>query len=63
MHVAPPLVGARVPASVLAEVSFSVTTGRGMFNYIQDWDELREHDILFLVTIRPPYRDPYLEAV
>jgi intron-binding protein aquarius len=56
LHVAPPLVGGMVPASVLAEINFSVPEGRATQNFISEWDELREHDILFLVTIRPTYQ-------
>lgn len=50
-YVLPPKLGHSVPASVSADISFTPPT-RSAY----EWDELREHDILFLVSISAPNR-------
>jgi intron-binding protein aquarius len=47
MQVSPPRVGEKHPASVLAEV---VVDTRGMRGDVASgWDELKQHDVLFLM--------------
>ena len=49
MHeVKAPTVGSIVPASILAEVTYSTT---GMQTYLRrEWENLREYDVIFLVS-------------
>jgi len=47
-----PKVGDVVPSEVMAEVKWSVT---GLLPHIrQEWDQLREHDVIFLLRIEAP---------
>ncbi|KAL6757285.1 hypothetical protein V8C86DRAFT_1695364 [Haematococcus lacustris] len=47
-----PAVGETKPAAVTANVVISTKTLRGDIR--SEWDELRQHDVLFLMTLRPP---------
>lgn len=47
-----PHIGEVKPASVTAQVQFTV--GRFPANIRSEWDELKEHDVLFLLTISAP---------
>jgi intron-binding protein aquarius len=50
-----PNIGETKPAEVKAEVNFELSQFSG---YIRDeWDQLREHDVMFLVTIRATAMD------
>lgn len=51
-EVAPPKVGAEVPAHVKGEVRTDIASFAPAVR--QEWDSLREHDVLFLVTVRCP---------
>eukprot|EP01127_Copromyxa_protea_P005293 TRINITY_DN15242_c0_g1_i1.p1 TRINITY_DN15242_c0_g1~~TRINITY_DN15242_c0_g1_i1.p1 ORF type:complete len:1415 (-),score=323.12 TRINITY_DN15242_c0_g1_i1:37-3777(-) len=54
-HVLPPKLGHVIPASVSAEVTFTLPARKTQsMNLREEWDELREHDILFLVSITAP---------
>lgn len=47
-----PRVGETVPADVLGELHFSV---QGLLPIVKrEWDQLREHDVLFLMSVTPP---------
>lgn len=49
-EVAPPRIGEAVPAKVSAEITIDVAKYAG---YIRaEWDALREHDVVFLITVR-----------
>jgi intron-binding protein aquarius len=50
-EVLPPKVGFSVPSAVNAEVRLSLARAQGGSR--AEWDGLREHDVLFLVAIRP----------
>ncbi|GMH36875.1 hypothetical protein BSKO_04748 [Bryopsis sp. KO-2023] len=47
-----PRIGEDKPASVLAEVTFDTTGLRGEIR--SQWDDLKQHDVVFLLTVRPP---------
>ena len=50
-EVGPPRVGELVPSRVMAEV---VIETRGMRGDVRSgWDDLRQHDVLFLLTGKP----------
>ena len=51
-----PNVGEEVPASVKGEVRFNLRRYSGAVR--QEWDSLREHDVVFLLTIRFPRAAP-----
>eukprot|EP00434_Breviolum_minutum_P014329 symbB.v1.2.012636.t1/scaffold853.1/size308060/16 len=52
MNVKRPKVGDEVPSEVRAEVRWSLT---GMLPHIrEEWDTLREHDVIFLIRIKAP---------
>eukprot|EP00850_Spirogloea_muscicola_P023959 SM000413S15642 [mRNA] locus=s413:13687:24995:+ [translate_table: standard] len=55
--VAAPLIGEQRPASVTAELSIDVASYRGAMR--AQWDELKEHDVLFVLAIRPVPPSPY----
>eukprot|EP00271_Cylindrocystis_brebissonii_P006901 TRINITY_DN197_c0_g1_i1.p1 TRINITY_DN197_c0_g1~~TRINITY_DN197_c0_g1_i1.p1 ORF type:complete len:1299 (+),score=219.01 TRINITY_DN197_c0_g1_i1:142-3897(+) len=57
-EVRPPLLGEIKPAAVLADVQLSI--GKFPGNIRSEWDELKEHDVCFLLTLVPP---PALTAV
>ncbi|OAY64326.1 Intron-binding protein aquarius [Ananas comosus] len=48
-----PNVGEVKPSSVTAEVTFSITSYRAQVR--SEWDALKEHDVLFLLSIRPSF--------
>ena len=52
LTVGKPKLGELKPAIVRADLSFSL--GRFNDNIRREWDSLRPHDVLFLVTLRPP---------
>ncbi|EFN59246.1 hypothetical protein CHLNCDRAFT_29663 [Chlorella variabilis] len=47
-----PKVGENKPAAVTAEITINLATLRP--DVRAEWDELKQHDVLFLLTIRPP---------
>ncbi|KAJ7534618.1 hypothetical protein O6H91_13G103100 [Diphasiastrum complanatum] len=47
-----PNIGDVKPSAVTAEVTFSISHYRGAMR--SEWDELKEHDVLFLLSIQPP---------
>lgn len=51
-HVAPQAVGEHAPAAVRAQVSFTTRAMRG--RAAAEWDSLRQHDVVLLVTVAPP---------
>ncbi|CAJ1439094.1 unnamed protein product, partial [Effrenium voratum] len=56
MNVKRPKVGEEVPSEVRAEVRWSLT---GVLPHVrEEWDTLREHDVIFLIRIQPP-AEPY----
>merc|ERR1719162_1368670 len=56
MNVKRPKVGETVPAEVRAEVKFCLT---GVLPQMRgEWDQLREHDVIFLLCIEAP-AEPY----
>ncbi|CAE7234718.1 AQR [Symbiodinium sp. CCMP2456] len=56
MNVKRPKVGEEVPSEVRAEVRWSLT---GVLPQIrEEWDTLREHDVIFLIRIKAP-EEPY----
>jgi intron-binding protein aquarius len=50
--VAPPRPGASAPARVTAELAFSLRECSPALR--REWDALREHDVVFLITVRSP---------
>ncbi|KAF8043054.1 hypothetical protein BT93_A1408 [Corymbia citriodora subsp. variegata] len=48
-----PNIGEVKPASVTAEVTFSISSYRAQVR--SEWNALKEHDVLFLLTIRPSF--------
>jgi len=52
VEVKKPDVGQNKPAAVTADVVINTKFLRG--DVRSEWDELKEHDVLFLLTIRPP---------
>lgn len=48
-----PNIGEVKPSSVIAEVSFSISSYRAHIR--SEWDSLKEHDVLFLLSIRPSF--------
>ncbi len=52
MQVRKPSVGDSKPAAVTADIVVNLRTLRGEVR--AEWDELRQHDVLFLLTLRPP---------
>jgi len=56
MNVRRPRVGDQVPAEVRAEVRFCLT---GTMPHVRaEWDQLREHDVIFLLRVEAP-QDPF----
>ena len=47
-----PRIDATVPAGVTAEATFSISEMRPAI--AAEWDELKQHDVVFLLTLRPP---------
>lgn len=47
-----PNIGEVKPSACIAEVTFSVQKYKGSMR--SEWDELKEHDVLFLLSIQPP---------
>ncbi|KAK8946189.1 hypothetical protein KSP40_PGU019610 [Platanthera guangdongensis] len=48
-----PNIGEVKPSSVTAEVSFSISSYRAHIR--SEWDSIKEHDVLFLLSIRPSF--------
>ncbi|KAG6500421.1 hypothetical protein ZIOFF_040266 [Zingiber officinale] len=48
-----PNIGEVKPASVTAEVTYSIASYRAHIR--SEWDSLKEHDVLFLLSIRPSF--------
>ncbi|CAN1813775.1 RNA helicase aquarius [Linum perenne] len=48
-----PNIGEVKPASVTAQVTYSISSYRS--NIRSEWDSLKEHDVLFLLSIRPSF--------
>ncbi|WJX17061.1 hypothetical protein P8452_07016 [Trifolium repens] len=48
-----PNIGEVKPSSVTAEVTYSISSYRSHIR--SEWDALKEHDVLFLLTIRPSF--------
>lgn len=48
-----PNIGEVKPSSVTAEVTFSISSYRAQIR--QEWNALKEHDVLFLLCIRPSF--------
>ncbi|KAJ3709379.1 hypothetical protein LUZ61_013084 [Rhynchospora tenuis] len=48
-----PNIGEVKPAAVTADVAFSVASYRAQIR--SEWDSLKEHDVLFLLSIRPTF--------
>ncbi|KAJ3673427.1 hypothetical protein LUZ60_006801 [Juncus effusus] len=48
-----PNIGEVKPASVTAEIEFTVSSYRAQVR--SEWDSLKEHDVLFLLSIRPSF--------
>lgn len=59
VQIDPPPIGSKVPAKVLAKAAYTL---QGLPTHArEEWDELKEHDVVFLVTIRscvPPHLHP-----
>ena len=54
-HVMPPKLGQSIPSSVSADIEFALPARHSQsMNLREEWDELREHDIVFLVSITAP---------
>ena len=49
-----PNIGEVKPSACIAEVTFTVQKYKGSMR--SEWDELKEHDVLFLLSIQPPLR-------
>lgn len=47
-----PNIGEVKPSACIAEVTFTVQKYRGSMR--SEWDDLKEHDVLFLLSIQPP---------
>ncbi|KAH7440467.1 hypothetical protein KP509_04G109200 [Ceratopteris richardii] len=47
-----PNIGEVKPSACIAEVTFSIQKYKGPMR--SEWDELKEHDVLFLLSIQPP---------
>ncbi|KAB2627442.1 intron-binding protein aquarius-like [Pyrus ussuriensis x Pyrus communis] len=48
-----PNIGEVKPAAVTAEITFSISSYRGQMR--SEWNALKEHDVLFLLSIRPSF--------
>ncbi|RWW31965.1 hypothetical protein GW17_00003381 [Ensete ventricosum] len=48
-----PSIGEVKPSSVVAEVTYSISSYRAHIR--SEWDALKEHDVLFLLSIRPSF--------
>ncbi|XP_028795937.1 RNA helicase aquarius [Neltuma alba] len=48
-----PNIGEVKPASVTAEVTYSISSYRAQIR--SEWDALKEHDVMFLLSIRPSF--------
>lgn len=46
-----PNVGENKPAAVTAEIEYSIGNMRKEIQ--NEWDEIKQHDVIFLMTIRP----------
>jgi len=57
-EVAKPNLGERVPALVHAEIKVDLGTFSGDMR--DEWEELREHDVLFLVSAKPKFVEGFL---
>jgi intron-binding protein aquarius len=53
VEVARPRVGEVKPAAVTAELVFDLSAFR-RGDVRAEWDELKEHDVVFLLTVQPP---------
>jgi intron-binding protein aquarius len=53
VEVARPRVGEVKPSSVTAELVIDLAQFK-RFDVRDEWDELKEHDVLFLLTVEPP---------
>ena len=53
VDVARPAVGDLKPASVTAELTFDLS-GYRRHDVREEWDELKEHDVVFLLSLQPP---------
>ncbi|MCO5611849.1 hypothetical protein L7F22_066108 [Adiantum nelumboides] len=56
-----PNIGEVKPSACIAEVTFSVQKYRGSMR--SEWDDLKEHDVLFLLSIQPPLEQLSSEEV
>eukprot|EP01126_Amoeba_proteus_P051320 TRINITY_DN6121_c0_g5_i6.p1 TRINITY_DN6121_c0_g5~~TRINITY_DN6121_c0_g5_i6.p1 ORF type:complete len:1552 (+),score=385.61 TRINITY_DN6121_c0_g5_i6:358-5013(+) len=62
-HVSPPKIGYTVPASVAAEISFTLPSRKShTMDLKKEWDELREHDVVFLAAVRPPVQNTEIQT-
>lgn len=62
VEVARPRVGEIKPAAVTAELVIDL--GQFKCNNVRDeWDELKEHDVLFLLSVQPPSAKEAAEAM
>lgn len=52
MQVQKPKIGEDKPASVRADITFDTKGLRGAIR--SEWDELKQHDVVFVLTIVPP---------
>jgi intron-binding protein aquarius len=50
--VSKPNIGESKPAQVVAEVTYTLAQSRGPIR--EEWEAIKQHDVLFLLTIRPP---------
>ena len=58
LYVSPPKLGQEKPASVVATVKFSLKNFSGKLR--EEWEELKVHDVLFLLNVTEPSSDPSL---
>ncbi|MCO5580056.1 hypothetical protein L7F22_033922 [Adiantum nelumboides] len=56
-----PNIGEVKPSACIAEATFSVQKYRGSMR--SEWDDLKEHDVLFLLSIQPPLEQLSSEEV
>eukprot|EP00249_Psilotum_nudum_P035887 c5805_g2_i1 orf=2-796(+) len=61
IEVKQPNIGEVKPSAVLAEVTFSISRYRGSMR--SEWDELKEHDVLFFLSVQPPLKTLSKEEV
>lgn len=58
VEVARPAVGDTKPASVTAELTYDLA-GFRRFDVRDEWDELKEHDVVFLLSVQPPSEEEH----